>query len=85
VWILSNYFVFKGLLRYGYKQEAEELAKKTIDLLNKDLAKNEAFHEYYHPETGEGVFNKGFTSWNALVANMIAYLENKETIEEWFD
>ena len=35
------------------------------------------------PETGEGVFNKGFSSWNALVANMIAYLENKEVIEEW--
>ena len=27
--------------------------------------------------------NKGFSSWNALVANMIAYLENKEVIEEW--
>ena len=85
VWILSNYFIFKGLLRYGYKQEGEELAKKTIELLNEDLAENNAFHEYYHPETGEGVFNKGFTSWNALVANMMAYLENKEVIEEWHD
>ena len=61
----------------------EELAKKTITLLNNDYENNQAFHEYYHPETGEGVFNKGFSSWNALVANMIAYLENKEVIEEW--
>ena len=83
VWILSNYFIFKGLLKYGYKQEGEELARKTITLLNTDYEKNQAFHEYYHPETGEGVFNKGFSSWNALVANMIAYLENKEVIEEW--
>ena len=83
VWILSNYFIFKGLLNYGYTQEGEVLARKTIALLEKDYEENKAFHEYYHPETGEGVFNKGFSSWNALVANMIAYLENKEVIEEW--
>ena len=83
VWILSNYFVFKGLLKYGYVQEGRELAKKTIDLLNKDFLANGAFHEYYHPETGEGVFNKGFSSWNVLAANMIAYLENQDVIEEW--
>ena len=83
VWILSNYFVFKGLLRYGYVQEGKELANKTLDLLNKDYLKNGAFHEYYDPESGEGVFNKGFTSWNALAANMLAYLENEDIIEEW--
>lgn len=85
VWILSNYFLFKGLLRYGYEQEGKDLAKKTIALLEKDFTENGAFHEYYHPETGEGVFNKGFTSWNALVANMMAYLEGIEVIEEWFN
>ncbi len=83
VWILSNYFVFKGLLKYGYVQEGKELANKTINLLNADYLKNGAFHEYYNPESGEGVFNKGFTSWNTLAANMLAYLENKEVIEEW--
>lgn len=39
VWILSNYFVFKSLLRYGYKTEADKLALKTLDLLDKDLKK----------------------------------------------
>lgn len=85
VWILSNYFVFKGLVRYGYKTEGKTLAKKTVALLNKDFLENGAFHEYYHPETGEGVFNKGFSSWNTLIANMFAYLENREVIEEWHD
>lgn len=83
VWILSNYFVFKGLLKYGYIEEGNALAKKTIDLLNMDFLKNGAFHEYYNPESGEGVFNKGFSSWNTLAANMLAYLENQEVIEEW--
>ena len=83
VWILSNYFVFRGLLKYGYNSEAETLAKRTVELLKNDFDKNGAFHEYYHPETGEGVFHKGFTSWNTLAANMLAYLEGRETIEEW--
>lgn len=83
VWILSNYLVFKGLIKYGYLKEGEELAKKTVELLKKDFEENGAFHEYYDPETGAGVFNKGFSSWNTLAANMIAYLENKTVVEEW--
>ncbi len=83
VWILSNYFVFKALLRYGYKKEAEELATKTLDLLAMNLEKNGAFHEYYDPETGEGLFNKGFSSWNLLAFNMLEYFDGKEVIEEF--
>lgn len=84
VWILSNYFLFKGLLRYGFVEEAKELAEKTALLLDKDFKENGAFHEYYHPETGEGVYNKGFSSWNLLVYNMLSYLEGKEVVEEFF-
>ena len=83
VWILSNYFVFKGLMRYGYTAEATDLASKTLNLLQRDFDLNQAFHEYYHPETAEGVFHKGFTSWNTLAANMLAYLEGRETVDEW--
>lgn len=83
VWINSNYLIFKGLLNYGYAQEGEELAKKTLDLLQKDFAENGAFHEYYDPETGEGVFNKGFSSWNLLAFNMLAYLQGEEVVEEF--
>jgi len=85
VWILSNYFVFKGLFRYGYNAEAVELATKTLDLLALDVEKNGAFHEYYNPDTGEGLFNKGFTSWNLLAFNMLRHLEGKETIDEYFE
>lgn len=84
VWILSNYFVFKALDRYGYKAEAKELAIKTLDLLKKDYERNGAFHEYYNPETGEEIFNKGFSSWNLLAFNMLEYLDGKEVIEEFF-
>ena len=84
VWILSNYFVFKALDRYGYKALAQEMATKTLDLLALDYQKNGAFHEYYHPETGEGLFHKGFSSWNLLGFNMLHYLDGKEIIEEFY-
>ena len=83
VWILSNYFVFKALLRYGYKKEADDMAIKTLDLLAMDVEKNGAFHEYYDPDTGEGLFNKGFSSWNLLAFNMLEYLEGKDVVEEF--
>ncbi len=83
VWILSNYFLFKALLKYGYKSEGEELATKTLDLLEADLEKNGAFHEYYDPETGTGLFNKGFSSWNLLAFNMLEYFDGKPLIEEY--
>ena len=83
VWIISNYFVFKALLRYGYTVEGRALAVKTLDLLNNDLKRCGAFHEYYNPETGEGLFNKGFSSWNLLAFNMLQYLEGSEVIEEY--
>ena len=83
VWILSNYFVFKGLLRYGYKTEGETLAKNTLELLNNDLLQNGAFHEYYNGDTGEGLFNKGFSSWNLLAFNLLSYFEGEEVIEEF--
>ena len=85
VWILSNYFLFKALCRYGYKAEADELVTKTLDLLAKDLENSGAFHEYYNPETGEGLFNKGFSSWNLLAFNMLEYFDGKEVIEEFYN
>ena len=83
VWINSNYLLFKGLLKYGYKKEGEELAQKTLDLLQKDFVENGAFHEYYDPEMGVGMFNKGFSSWNLLAFNMLAYFEGEEVVEEF--
>lgn len=83
VWGISNYMVFKGLEKYGYKKEATELAQKTIRLFGKDFKKNGALHEYYEPETGEPLLNKGFQNWNYLVLNMIASLEGKKTVEEF--
>jgi putative isomerase len=71
VWILSNYLVWQGLLRYGFTTEASELASRTLRLLEADIAAHDATHEYYDPDTGRPVMNKGFISWNLLACAML--------------
>jgi len=74
VWGISNYMVFDGLRKYGYVNEARELAEKTVTLFGKDIEACGEMHEYYDPETGEGVNNPGFQNWNLLSLNMIEWL-----------
>ena len=83
VWINVNYLVFRGLVNYGYEDEARELAEKTILLLGRDIERFGAMHEYYLPENGEPVLNRGFQNWNFLVLNMAAWLDGKDVIREF--
>lgn len=78
-----NYLVFRGLLNYGYIDEARELAEETVLLIGRDFERFGALHEYYLPENGEPVLNKGFQNWNFLVINMIAWMENGVVITEY--
>jgi putative isomerase len=75
--------VFRGLVDYGFRHEAREMAKKAIALFGHDLEKEGALHEYYNPETGEPIMNKGFQNWNYLVLNMLAWLEGRNVIKEF--
>lgn len=71
IWILTNYFVWQGLTTYGYHNEASILADKTLRLLSTDLAKHGCLDEYYDPETGVPLGQKGFLDWNMLVLEMV--------------
>ncbi len=71
VWIIVNYFAWKGLQRYGFQKEADALADKTIALLAADLKVNGSLNEYYHPDTGAALSHKGFMDWNLLALEMI--------------
>ena len=83
IWINANYLTFRGLVRYGYNDDARALVEKTIRLLGRDFEQNGALHEYYLPDNGEPVLNKGFQNWNYLVLNMIAWYEGKPCSEEF--
>lgn len=80
VWGISNYMVFDGLVRYGYIQEAKELAQKTVTMFGRDIENNGEMHEYYDPETGLGVMNSGFQNWNLLSINMFEWLKNEQGV-----
>ena len=82
IWGISNYLTFRALVKYGYKDLAKDLAQRTVGLFGKDLSECGEFHEYYDPETGKGISNQGFQSWNLLVSNMISYLNGKPYTEE---
>ncbi len=81
VWGVSNFMVFSGLVKYGFTEEAAELAKKTVLLFGRDLEQNGCLHEYYHPDTCEPIVTHGFENWNYLVLNMIAWLEDRKFVD----
>lgn len=75
IWGVANYAVFRGLMAYGYRSDAADLCRKTLELLGDDLVRTGTLHEYYSPETGQPVMNGGFLNWNMLALNMVAELD----------
>ncbi len=82
VWPIVNYIIWQGLLNYGYHDDARRLAEDTILLLAGDVKRNGGMHEYYEPDTGQAMLNKGFLNWNCLVANMIAWIEGRPVVAD---
>lgn len=64
VWISVNWFIYKGLLNYGYVDLAKKIAFSSIDLIKKS-----GFREQFNPDTGEGLGAKEF-SWGGLLLDM---------------
>lgn len=62
-WIPANYMICHGLIKYGYNDIAQELAKKTFELV---YTRNETTREYYNAETGEGLGLNPFWGWSNL-------------------
>ena len=71
IWIVSTYIIYKGLLNYGYINEAKALCENLLSNLVRDIKENGAMHEYYNPETGKSSINLGFMNWNALAGLMV--------------
>lgn len=83
MWGVANYMCFRALISYGYIDEARALAETLITVFGKDIESCGEMHEYYHCDSGEGIHGQGFQSWNLLINNMIAWLEGRDTVEEF--
>ena len=66
VWVNTNWIIWIGLLKYGYRRAAEHIKQGILE-----LAANHGFREYYDPFTGEGLGGKSFSWTAALVIDMI--------------
>lgn len=75
VWIVANYAVFRGLLQYGCRAEAEKIAQGTLRLLAGDIQRTGKMHEYYSPLDGQPIMNGGFMNWNVLALTMVRDLQ----------
>ena len=56
-----NWFIIKGLQRYGYKDLAEDIRQNTLDLIAVS-----GFREYYDTRDGSGCGSIDF-SWSAAL------------------
>lgn len=63
-WMSINWFLYHGLIEHGYNDLAQEISKRSTDLV---LASG--FREYYDPYTGEGLGATNFL-WPGLVIDM---------------
>lgn len=64
VWMTTNWFIVKGLKRYGY----HDLAKKIIDN-SLNLIEKSGFREQFNPLSGKGLGVENFT-WGGLLLDM---------------
>jgi len=60
-WINTNWMIIKGLENYGYRQEANELKARTIEMIQTG-----GFYEYFSPVDGAGKGARNF-SWSAAL------------------
>ena len=64
-WMSTNWLLVKGLRRHGYKKEADVIAQKSLDMVERY-----GFREFYNPETGEGYRRDNF-GWSTLILDML--------------
>ncbi len=76
VWGLSTFVTAYGLARYGYKDDALEVAYRLIRTFAADIEQNKCIHEAYSGETGQPLIKPGFVSWNMLAYKIIDDIEN---------
>lgn len=71
VWVLSSYYLARGLERYGEEARARELDERTVALLAGDLQRTGTLHECYDDE-GRGLWPRGggFVSWSVLALRL---------------
>jgi Mannosylglycerate hydrolase MGH1-like glycoside hydrolase domain len=70
VWLLWDYLVFRGLLDYGYRQEAEEIVRRNLDAVTFQLKNNHRFWESFSADYTQLNSPKNYL-WDTIIARML--------------
>lgn len=70
VWVQWNYLLFRGLLDYGYRQDASALADRVLNAMIYHLKKDHVFWEFYSPDENEAGWNKTYI-WAGIAARFL--------------
>ena len=74
IWIQWQYLLFRGLLDYGYADEAVELAERVMDNVIHQLKVDHNFWEFYSADDYQAGWNKSYI-WTGIVARMFIDLD----------
>lgn len=74
IWVQWQYLIFRGLIDYGYKELAKELAEKVIDNIINQLKVDHYFWEFYSADDYQAGWNKTYI-WTGIVARFLIDLE----------
>ena len=74
IWIQWQYLLFRGLLDYGYTDEAVELAERVIDNVIHQLKVDHNFWEFYSADDYQAGWHKSYI-WTGIVARMFIDLD----------
>lgn len=76
IWVPWQYLIFRGLLDYGYKTEAKQLAGKVMDNVIHQLKTDHYFWEFYSADDYQAGWNKTYI-WTGLIARFLIDLDSQ--------
>ncbi len=77
IWVPWQYLIFRGLLDYGYKTEAKQLAEKVMENIIYHLKTDHYFWEFYSADEYQAGWNKTYI-WTGLIARFMIDLDSLE-------
>jgi hypothetical protein len=66
MWTLPNTLAARCLKKYGYENQARNLAQRVLAAVSQGLKEYGTLFENYHAETGQPLWAPNFMSWNIL-------------------
>ncbi|MBU2444976.1 MAG: hypothetical protein KJ666_05310 [Bacteroidetes bacterium] len=70
IWVPWQYLIFRGLLDYGYEDEAKQLVDKVLDNITYQLKTNHWFWEFYSADDYQAGWNKTYI-WTGILARFL--------------